>query len=177
MMTRIVNTTRRFGYLPCYRQYAANEGAVGLYADLTECEFLADGRALLQATLSGRFRIKSSWVEDGTQNLWYATTEAFDDDALASEEEKEAVDSLVANALEKVDQVDGRVRARIEEAVGVCPRNSPENLSFWLVAVSGFPESEKQALLESTDTKARLEAAMERLGDVIDDAQASCAVQ
>lgn len=175
MMQRIVGTTRRFGYLPCYTRYAAEEGAVGLYADLTECEFLADGRALLKATLSGRFRIKNSWVEEGTQNLSYATTESFSDDAVVSEEEKSEVATLVTQVLEKIDSIDGSIRVRMEDIVGMCPRDKPEDLSFWLLGLSDLDNQNKQRLLESTNTKERLKITAERMDDISTSRQ--CALQ
>ena len=47
-------------------------GDIGLVAKLEECEFLADGRVMMQARLVERVKVAKGWCEDGTQNLWYA---------------------------------------------------------------------------------------------------------
>jgi Zinc finger, C3HC4 type (RING finger) len=57
MMQRVVNTTRSFAYVPNFANYRADVGDVALIAQLVECEFLADGRALLQAKITTRHKI------------------------------------------------------------------------------------------------------------------------
>mmetsp|Transcript_33659 Transcript_33659/g.82073 ORF Transcript_33659/g.82073 Transcript_33659/m.82073 type:complete len:81 (+) Transcript_33659:510-752(+) len=69
MLHRIVESSRRFAYLPKFDTYQANVGDMGVIAEITDIEFLADGRAHLQAKCRDRFTIKEAWIEDGTQGL------------------------------------------------------------------------------------------------------------
>jgi hypothetical protein len=83
MMKRVVNAERAFLYLPNFANYEANRGDVGLLARLEDCEFLADGRVLMQAKCTERAAVLQSWMEDGTQGLWYARVDRYPDCKLA----------------------------------------------------------------------------------------------
>jgi hypothetical protein len=63
MMRRVVHTTRSFAYVPNFKDYNAKVGDVALIAELAECEFLVDGRALVQANLTTRHRIVDHYGE------------------------------------------------------------------------------------------------------------------
>ena len=54
MMQRVVNSNRQFAYVPNFSNYNANVGDMALIATLTECEFMADGRCMLDAKLTER---------------------------------------------------------------------------------------------------------------------------
>ena len=91
MCKRIVNGSRKFAYLPCFQSYTASVGDIGVVADLTECEFLPDGRALLQAKCRERFHVLETWVEDGTQGLhWCKVAKLPDDETAAAARAKDA---------------------------------------------------------------------------------------
>jgi hypothetical protein len=61
MMQRVVNTTNAFAYVPNFRNYCAQVGDIALIAKMKEVEFLADGRCLLEATLSSRYKISEHY--------------------------------------------------------------------------------------------------------------------
>lgn len=76
MIRRVLESgNRSFGYM-CF---APREGAVGVLMEVRQCEFLADGRALLLAVSTGRFRIQQTWIEPGTEGLYYAKVSVFQD--------------------------------------------------------------------------------------------------
>ena len=52
---------------------------VGSIFEVLECEFLADGRALLECIGRSRFQVHQHWLEDGTQGLHYAIVEELHD--------------------------------------------------------------------------------------------------
>jgi len=54
---------------------------VGTIFEVSDCEFLADGRALLECCGRSRFTVQEHWVEDGTQGLHYAVVAPFEDAA------------------------------------------------------------------------------------------------
>ena len=70
MMQRIVNTSRRFAYVP-YFYNSTVTGDVAVIAELTDVTFLEGGRVLLDAKLLSRNIIVDSYIEEGTQGLHY----------------------------------------------------------------------------------------------------------
>ena len=63
MMQRVVDSTKSFAYVPNYSAYQADVGDIALVAKLKEVEFLSDGRCLLEAVLTGRFKIVEHYGE------------------------------------------------------------------------------------------------------------------
>eukprot|EP00640_Fibrocapsa_japonica_P002174 CAMPEP_0113940442 /NCGR_PEP_ID=MMETSP1339-20121228/6567_1 /TAXON_ID=94617 /ORGANISM="Fibrocapsa japonica" /LENGTH=342 /DNA_ID=CAMNT_0000944273 /DNA_START=45 /DNA_END=1073 /DNA_ORIENTATION=+ /assembly_acc=CAM_ASM_000762 len=157
MMKRIVNSNRKFAYVPNYTSYTAKAGDIALIAELQEVEFLSDGRVLLEAKLVGRHRVVEHFVEDGTQNLHYCALEEFGDDPVSSEDEAK-LSALTARASEIVTSVfmQAEAKAHIVSHYGEMP-SDPENLSLWIVSVLPMPVTEKHAMLESANTLHRME--------------------
>lgn len=85
MIQRCLEGNRRFGFFPTDGTQP-EIGQVGTFAEIKECTFLANGRSLVYVMGLSRFTVCESWVEPGTQGLWYASVEQFDDE---DEEEKE----------------------------------------------------------------------------------------
>ena len=84
---------------------------VGVVAEIRECEFLSDGRVLVEAIITDRFSVADHWVEPGTQNLHYARITLFDDEEEAedtSEMEQELATAGTQHALPKTRGVGAR---------------------------------------------------------------------
>ncbi|CAM9847594.1 unnamed protein product, partial [Phaeothamnion confervicola] len=113
MMRRIIDTSRRFAYVPNYTNYIANIGDIALIAEVQECEFLSDGRVLLEAKLIGRHRVADHFVEDGTQNLHYCRLEELMDAEPASVAEAADVEVLRARVDALANRVIGPVRQQV----------------------------------------------------------------
>eukprot|EP00802_Teleaulax_amphioxeia_P012936 Tamp_12982.p1 GENE.Tamp_12982~~Tamp_12982.p1 ORF type:complete len:272 (+),score=12.68 Tamp_12982:831-1646(+) len=105
MCKRIVNGSRKFAYLPCFHSYTASVGDVGVVADLTDVEFLPDGRALLQAKCRERFHVLETWVEDGTQGLHWCKVAKLPDHESAAAAQGSAHDEAEAAARTRAVQV------------------------------------------------------------------------
>lgn len=54
MMQRIVNSNRKFAYVPNFTNYSASPGDVALIADLSETQFAHDGSVQIKARLTER---------------------------------------------------------------------------------------------------------------------------
>jgi len=61
MMRRIMDGNKRFCYLPNFGDYRASVDDVGVIAQVVECEFLYDGRALVHAKIVDRVRVVEQW--------------------------------------------------------------------------------------------------------------------
>ena len=94
MMQRVVNSTRSFAYVPNFHSYSATIGDIALVANLEECEFLADGRAIIQAKISSRRVITDHYVEEGTQGLHFCRLAPFEDDPMDDESRSLATDLI-----------------------------------------------------------------------------------
>ncbi|EKX52551.1 hypothetical protein GUITHDRAFT_101718 [Guillardia theta CCMP2712] len=130
MIKRIVQASRKFAYLPCMHSYQASVGDVGVIAELSEVEFLPDGRAHVQAKCRDRFRILDTWVEDGTQGLHWCKVEIIHDEPVEShadvqvsqENENEQEDAGDANVEESQDQDGAAVQAQSTQSLEECAR-------------------------------------------------------
>ena len=176
MCKRIVNGGRKFAYLPCYHSYSAAAGDIGVVADLTDVEFLPDGRALLQAKCKDRFRVLEAWVEDGTQGLHWCRVELLPDlpaPTMASSDGElgmggaahsgrgsgPCVVDMAAECSEMFEVMlerFGGLRSEIEATHGPKPGEDAEKLSFWLAAVLPLNYTHKHALLTTRSTLTRL---------------------
>jgi len=156
MMKRIVNTSRKFAYVPNYTDYTAKVGDIALLSELKEVEFLSDGRCLLEAQLLQRQKIVEHFVEEGTQGLHYCRTEVFSDDPVPRERQ-EAVEELTSMARNLAEHLYNtkQNKPQILKHHGEMP-SSAEGLSLWLTAILPFPISYKQQALGSKDTETRL---------------------
>eukprot|EP00283_Hemiselmis_rufescens_P017291 CAMPEP_0173445108 /NCGR_PEP_ID=MMETSP1357-20121228/33607_1 /TAXON_ID=77926 /ORGANISM="Hemiselmis rufescens, Strain PCC563" /LENGTH=260 /DNA_ID=CAMNT_0014411241 /DNA_START=38 /DNA_END=821 /DNA_ORIENTATION=+ len=160
MLHRIVESSRKFAYLPKFDTYQANVGDMGVIAEITDIEFLADGRAHLQAKCRERFTIKETWIEDGTQGLHWCKVELVHD-GRGGDDEGGANDSL-EEVVADCDQLFANVMARsshlareIESQYGSRP-SDPERFSFWLSSILPVPYGDKHSLLTCLNTKQRL---------------------
>jgi len=157
MLHRIVESSRKFAYLPKFDTYQANVGDMGVIAEITDIEFLADGRAHLQAKCRDRFTIKETWIEEGTQGLHWCKVDLVSDVPVTKDEDKEELaeavgdcDELFASVMER-----SRLGGEIERQYGSRPSN-PERFSFWLSSILPVPYQDKHDLLTCQDTKQRL---------------------
>jgi len=165
MCKRIVNGSRKFAYLPCFQSYSAKPGDVGVSADLTDVEFLPDGRALLQAKCRERFKVLDAWVEDGTQGLHWCKVELLPDDPppTTDEEDSEAMAAKVRAQAGECSQIFdtmmgrfGGLRSEIDSTHGPKPVDNAERLSFWLASVLPVNYVNKHSLLTTRCTLTRL---------------------
>eukprot|EP00944_MAST-04C_sp_MAST-4C-sp1_P013833 g13833.t1 len=79
MVKRIVHTSRKFIFLPNFVNYKPARNDIGVLCEVTKCEILPDGRAMVSAKCTGRIKIVDSWVEPGTQGLYYCKCEDYND--------------------------------------------------------------------------------------------------
>ncbi|KAJ1477064.1 hypothetical protein T484DRAFT_1822595, partial [Baffinella frigidus] len=132
----------------------AHVGDVGVIADVTECEFLPDGRANLKARCRERYRILETWVEDGTQGLHWCKVEIVHDEA-CPEGEQAALAALAAKCAAHFQEISSRCApgdvAALNNMHGSCPLE-PQAMSFWLCSVLPLPYGAKQALLTLRST-------------------------
>ena len=158
MMKRVVDTTRTFAYVPNFRSYSANVGDPALVAKVDECEFYADGRAMIQATIMGRQTITDHYVEEGTQGLHYCRLQPLTDEAMNGEQVAQATSLVEVSHVIWGSLFTRNIKDRLEHKYGKAPGASAgsEPFSLWMVAVSPLPEPEKARLLSSRDTVERL---------------------
>ncbi|CAM9297511.1 unnamed protein product [Chrysoparadoxa australica] len=146
--------SRRFMYAPNYNSYQVSNGDVAVMAEIRECEFLADGRAVLEAELRGRYTIVSHFIEEGTQGLHYCQVQELHD-VEPTEEEVHQLDALKRSVTEKAEQVISPIKHQVMNTHGPIP-STAEALGLWLASVLPLPIPEKQAMLSSNNTLERL---------------------
>merc|ERR1712129_89292 len=82
MVNRAISSGNRFAY--CSQRLNDNgngyqpyeKDVIGLIK-IEECQFLPDRRCLLQGVVEKRIRVRSSWVERGTQGLWFVNFDEY----------------------------------------------------------------------------------------------------
>jgi Lon protease-like protein len=77
MIQRVLQSNKRFGVIASEK---LKPGDVGVVFEITECQFLPDGRALCESIGRSRFVLREFWIEDGTQGLHYATIDDLEDE-------------------------------------------------------------------------------------------------
>jgi len=178
MIKRALEGNRCFAYLPNFSSYTPSIGDVGLVAHVTECQFLHDGRALLEATITSRFKISDHWKEDGTNNLYYCQYEEFPDE---KEEDTEGVKKLFEEALKNVDKFRALIESldpirqfTLKQAIGAFPPSgaSAETVCWWLIITvtkvfNGIEDEERYKLLTSASLKWRLQKINEHINRIL----------
>eukprot|EP00752_Nemacystus_decipiens_P003471 g3206.t1 len=163
MMKRIVNTSRRFAYVPNYTGYVASNGDVALIAQLSECDFLSDGRVLLVAKLTSRHTVTDHFVEEGTQGLHYCRLEARTDDPPPAGSDLAArLEALHAKTRELALRVIQPVTSQVIDRYGEMPAGA-EAFSLWTTSILPMQLGEKHVLLSSNSTIERLLACEQHL--------------
>lgn len=171
MMRRIVDSTRKFLYLPSYREYKANPGDVAMLAELRDVHFFRDGRAEIEAKIVGRYRVTSTWVEDGTGGLAYCRVEDMHDEGTAPERQQE-LEEAAAFARDKATALflgSHDIRVAVVDRYGEMPAaaKGPEALSLWISAVLPMESREaKHRMLALTNTLERLTYCNARLQEL-----------
>jgi Lon protease-like protein len=166
MIKRALEANRCFAYVPNFKDYRPNKGDIGLVAKVEECQFMYDGRALLEANITTRFKITDHWVEDGTNNLYYCQYEELLDDEESEEDIKPHYERGLKN-VEKfrqfISSLDPVRQFTIKEVLGAFPpeRAPPTFICWWLIKaiakIGGMTEDLKTDLLKSTSLKWRFE--------------------
>ncbi|CAN0073438.1 unnamed protein product, partial [Discosporangium mesarthrocarpum] len=100
---------------------------------LRECEFLSDGRVLLEAKLLGRHVVVDHFVEEGTQGLHYCMLEEREDE-IPDAEGAVCLKALHKRARELANQVIGPVKAQVMATHGEMP-STPQGLSMWIASI------------------------------------------
>ena len=168
MMQRIVNSSRRFAYVPNYSNYQAQAGDVALVAELKEVNIMRDGRSELEARIVGRYTIMDSYVEEGTGGLSYCRLEELRDVPPATAEATQALQEASETAWEVAHTLfmaRRDIKAVVVDRYGEMPgARSPEALSLWIAAVLPVESrQDKHALLVGTDTTQRLNTCLGKL--------------
>ncbi|KAG5187850.1 PUA-like domain-containing protein [Tribonema minus] len=164
MMRRIIDTTRRFVYVPNYTNYEASIGDVALIAEVKDCDFQSDGRCYLSATLIGRSRITDHYVEDGTHGLNYCQLETLVDEPIQPHEAR-FVTTLVQPIANFVSSVLGPIHSDVVKTHGEMPPVAREQeFSLFIAGVLPLGNAEKHSMLACTNTLERLRACAAALG-------------
>jgi len=166
MIKRALEATRCFAYVPNFKDYKAKQGDIGLVARVEDCQFLFDGRALLEANITIRFKITDHWVEEGTNNLFYCQYVELVDDV----EKEEEILPLYEKGLKNIEKfrnfigsLDPIKQFTIKEVLGAFPpaTASPSVICWWLIKtiskIGGMSDQLRYELLSSTSLKCRLE--------------------
>jgi len=166
MIKRALDANRCFAYVPNFKDYKATIGDIGLVAKVEECQFMYDGRALLEANISMRFKITDHWMEEGTNNLFYCQYEELVDET----EKEEIIRPLYEKGLENIEKfrqwisgLDPVRQFTIKEVLGAFPHASasPTIICWWLIKaiskITGMSDQLKHDLLKSTSLKWRFE--------------------
>lgn len=167
MMKRIIDSTRRFAYVPNYDDYVGKPGDIALIAEIKECEFQSDGRCLIESRLTSRCVIVEHYIEDGTQGLHHCVLEDFCDDPVRPENMIE-VAALLNTAIHMTSYLMQSMMSKVIRTHGPVPCTA-EAVGLWLVGVMPLPRSEKHALLASRDTLNRLRKGVALLTPLVDD--------
>jgi ATP-dependent Lon protease len=139
-------------------------GSVGCTAKVVIAQEMDDGRSNILCVGEDRFRVVD--YEEGEPYLT-ARVELFEDDT-AFEDFSEATTeakSLFERIAKLAQQIKENER---EEEIPELPED-PQELSFMLAAYLDLSLSEKQELLELTDTGVRLERVIKQLREMADD--------
>ncbi|KAJ3673029.1 hypothetical protein LUZ60_006403 [Juncus effusus] len=137
----------------------------GCEVELIECEPLPDGRFYIEIEGRRRFRILSSWDQDGyrvAQVEWVHDT-PLPDGSL----EKQQLIEMANGAAEMARTCMGQAREvsrtgrrhrnlQLFDSVGIPGPQDPEKFSFWLLSVMSLRSFDKLDLLRMTDTRERL---------------------
>lgn len=159
MMQRVIQSSRKFAYVPNFINYKASIGDVALIANIIEAEFLADGRCLLEAAIEGRYIISDHFIEDGTQGLHFCRLDELHDDPLDAENTTLATQLLTMISTFSNHLISTNMLSRIESKYGKCPPAfNIADSSIWYLSISPIQENQKLNLLKSKDTIGRLRA-------------------
>ena len=115
------------------------EKDVASLVKIEECQFLPDGRCLMQGTIEKRIVVTSCWVEKGTQGLWYVKYSDYMD------ESGDGGEQIDADQLELIEQFvsfiyskSSHVIKSIENECGhrvYLNEHNREEWSFWICAL------------------------------------------
>merc|ERR1719297_444462 len=107
MINRAISSGNRFAYLCATMNdngsgYQPYENDIATLVKIKECQFLPDGRCLMEGIIEKRIAVTSCWVEKGTQGLWYVKYSDYMDAVLQNNDSEE--DALDADHLELIDK-------------------------------------------------------------------------
>lgn len=169
MIRRVLEGNRQFVYLPRYTSYKPEVGAVGIIAQVINCQFSHDGRAGLEAKMLSRVVLTDHWTEEDTSQLHYCTFEEMKD--TDSEEERRIVNEVLSKDVREhlsslkqlVASLEPGTQYTVKEVLGEWPSesSSPEVLGWWMIGAldtfSEMPEQQKHQLLCTKSAAMRLE--------------------
>ncbi len=164
MMSRCLESDRTFGVALLVEgeegQPDTLPAPVGCAAEIVEATRLPDGRLNLQAEGRRRFRVLSLREED---DYLTGTVEWLDDEPLTPDEQA-AVQRRAAAVCRSLRHYLTLIAPNSHSAVEELemPQDAVE-LSHWVAMLLSAPNHQKQELLESTSTQARLQAELHLL--------------
>lgn len=123
-------------------------GDVGLVAELTECEQLANGQWSLVAKLTNRVVVNETWVEGGTGQLHYAELGLLEDTEPSGAEAAEIERFLdgISRCVQTMERLAPQMLSGIQGSAP--PRSQPGQISFFYGLYL-----ENYGILDGTDTR------------------------
>jgi len=166
MIKRVLESNRCFAYVPNFKDYKPTKGELGMIARVEECQFFYDGRSLLEANITMRFKITDHWVEEGTNDLYYCQYEELADEV----EKEEEILPFYEKGLRNVEKFKNFIASldpvrqfTIKEVLGAFPpaTATPTIVCWWLIKaiskIGGMSDQLRYDLLKSTSLKWRFE--------------------
>ncbi|QEY33451.1 ATP-dependent protease [Synechococcus sp. RSCCF101] len=159
MLRTVMDSDRRFGVV---RWDPQNQtcAPIGCCAEILHCQTQEDDRSNIVTMGQQRFRVLNIIREAPFR---VAMVSWLEDEPPAEPEALEQLSGDVRTALRDVVDLTGKLVGKPSELPDDLP-DLPRELSFWIGAHLGGPVAdEQQALLELTDTRARLQQEMDLL--------------
>ena len=166
MLKDVIAGDKTFGIVAVLGEATARPllGSVGCTAKVVIAQEMEDGRANILCVGEQRFRLLD--YEEGEPYL-QARVEFFEDDTPFEDfsEETAAAKSLFERIAKLAQQIKENER---DEELPELPED-PQELSFMLAAYLDLSLTEKQEMLELTDTGERLQLVIKQLREMVDD--------
>mmetsp|Transcript_7410 Transcript_7410/g.11070 ORF Transcript_7410/g.11070 Transcript_7410/m.11070 type:complete len:309 (-) Transcript_7410:318-1244(-) len=153
MIKRILNTTRKFAYVPNYSSYEAKKGDVAIIAEIKDCTFDQCGHCYITAHLMKRYIITDHFIEEDTHGLHYCEIKPLEDEP-PSKEDGSRVDKLLKQLFECV-----KIMFEHEitnQHTDVPTLGQREKMSLFIAGILPPITTKKHELLTSTNTLKRL---------------------
>jgi ATP-dependent Lon protease len=162
MMSRVLEGDRTFGVALIVDGIEGFPGTlpapIGCTAEIIEETLLPDGRINLQSEGRRRFRLLSVREED---DYLIGTAEWFEDEPQPSTGEAQHLAQNVCEALRRYLAI---IAPGSQSAIEDLEMpGDPEELSHWVAMLLAVPNAQKQTLLETTSTLARLQQELQLL--------------
>ena len=147
MINRAISSGNKFAYL-CKTMNNNGSGYHPVVDDIAclirieECQFFPDGRCLMQGLVEKRIIVTSTWIEKGTQGLWYVKYDDYKDDIDESiishnsidEDYIEVINKFVNHYYNGPNQIIQAIEKECGERVILSDTNI-DKWSFWICSL------------------------------------------